>query len=75
MARTKNTYMGIPTYKKIDGHTYEFHSRYRTKADARREAQFLKSKMKFKTRIIPLPKSLQKGIHELEGVRYLLYVG
>ena len=75
MARIKSTYMGIPAYKRIGGHSYEYHSRYRTKVDAEREARYLKSKMGYKTRIVTLPKSLQKGIHSLEGVKYLLYVG
>ena len=71
----KSTYTGIPIYKKIGGHTYEFHSRYRTKADAEKEARYLKAKMKFKVRIIPLPKSLNKGIHSIEKIKYLLYTG
>ena len=71
----KETYMGIPLTKKIDGKTFGFHSRYAEKRYAEREAAFLrqcvftdvspkKGKSRWLVRVVPIDKA---------GAKYAIY--
>lgn len=51
------SYQGIAEYRTFGGKKYEYHSKYRTKTDAQKQARFLKGRGFKGVRVVPTPKS------------------
>jgi len=65
----KETYMGIPIHRTFGGKRYEYHSRYKRKADAKAEAKSLSISGR-NARVIPTPKSVLKYYPESKWLIY-----